>query len=92
MHNPPHPGEILKELWLDPQRLTISETADALGLSRKHISAIVNGRASVTTDIALRLEAAFGTSAESWLGHQMAYDLWHLKQGDRPDIRSLCAA
>lgn len=92
MHNPPHPGEVLKELWLDPERLTISETAKSLGLSRKHVSAIVNGRASVTADIALRLEAAFGKSAESWLGHQMTYDLWHLKQGDRPEIQPLCAA
>jgi addiction module HigA family antidote len=80
MHNPPHPGEILNELWLQPERITISRAAAALGVSRKHLSAIINGRASISPEMALRLEIALGGSAESWLGHQMAYDLWQAEQ------------
>lgn len=80
MHTPPHPGEILNELWLQPERITISRAAAALGVSRKHLSAIINGRASISPEMALRLEMALGGSAESWLGHQMAYDLWQAEQ------------
>lgn len=80
MHNPPHPGEILNELWLQPERITISRAAAALGVSRKHLSAIINGRASISPEMALRLEMALGGSAESWLGHQVAYDLWQAAQ------------
>lgn len=80
MHNPPHPGEILKELWLEPEQITISHAAEALGVSRKHLSALINGRANLTPEMAMRLELAFGVSAESWLGHQMAYDLWQVEQ------------
>lgn len=80
MHNPPHPGEILRDLWLTPENITISHAAQALDVSRKHLSAIINGRSSITPEMALRLELAFGVSAESWLGHQMAYDLWQAEQ------------
>jgi addiction module HigA family antidote len=79
MHNPPHPGELLRELWLTPLGLSISGTADKLKVSRKTLSEIVNGRASVSAEMAIRLELAFGKSAESWLGHQSAFDLWMLK-------------
>jgi antitoxin HigA-1 len=80
MHNPPHPGEILRELWLEPEQITVTHAAEALDVSRKHLSGILNGRAGVTPEMALRLELAFGVSAESWLGHQMAYDLWIAEQ------------
>lgn len=80
MHNPPHPGEILRELWLAPEQITVTHAAEALGVSRKHLSAILNCRSSITPEMALRLELAFGVSAESWLGHQMAYDLWIAEQ------------
>jgi len=80
MHNPPHPGEILRDLWLEPENITVSHAAQALGVSRKHLSAIINGRAAVTPEMALRLEMVFGVSAESWLSHQMAYDLWQVEQ------------
>jgi antitoxin HigA-1 len=80
MHNPPHPGEILREFWLEPEHITISYAAQSLDVSRKHLSAILNGRAGITPEMALRLELAFGVSAESWLGHQMAYDLWVAEQ------------
>ena len=79
MHNPPHPGELLLEMWLTPLGLTITQAAGGLGVSRKTLSSIVNGRASITPEMAIRLEEAFGKSAESWLSAQTAYDLWQLK-------------
>jgi len=79
MHNPPHPGEILSEMWLVPLGLTITAAAEGLGVSRKTLSAIVNGRAAISPEMAIRLEEAFGKSAESWLSHQIAYDLWQLE-------------
>ena len=79
MHNPPHPGEVLRELWLVPLGLSITAAAQRLNVSRKTLSEIVNGRAGITPEMALRLELAFGKSAQSWLGHQSAFDLWQLK-------------
>ena len=79
-HNPPHPGEILSGLWLEPLGLSVTEAAKALGVSRKTISKIVNGSGAVTPEMAMRLELAFGASAESWLSHQAAYDLWHIER------------
>jgi addiction module HigA family antidote len=82
MHNPPHPGELLRELWLEPLKLTITSVAERLNVSRKAISELVNEHTALSTDMAIRLELAFGKSAESWLAHQTAYDLWQ-KQGDK---------
>lgn len=79
MHTPPHPGEILKEMWLKPLKLSCTKAAESLNVSRKTLSEILNTKASVTSEMALRLELAFGKSAESWLGHQAAYDLWQLE-------------
>ncbi len=79
MHNPPHPGEILRELWLAPLGLSITAAAQQLRVSRKTLSEIVNGHASVTAEMAMRLEMAFGKSAQSWLGHQNAHDLWQMQ-------------
>ena len=76
MHNPPHPGEVLRQLCLDPLNLSVTEAAKGLGVSRKTLSAIVNGRAGVTPEMAVRLSIAFGTSSESWLNQQIQYDLW----------------
>lgn len=67
MHNPPHPGEVIKELCLEPLNMTVIEFAEALGISHKNLSAILNGKASITPEIAIRLGKAFGTSPESWL-------------------------
>ena len=80
MHNPPHPGEIIKGLWLDPMGVSITQAAQAMAVSRKTLSKIVNGRGRVTPEIAVRLSLALGSSAESWLGHQAAYDLWEIEQ------------
>ena len=80
MHNPPHPGEIIRSLCLEPLGLTITHAAKALGISRKTLSGILNGRAGVSPEMAIRLSIAFGTSAESWLNQQTQYDLWHAEQ------------
>jgi addiction module HigA family antidote len=80
MHNPPHPGEIIRKLCLEPLGLTVTEAAEALGVSRKTLSAILNGRAGVSPEMAVRLSKAFGTSSESWLNQQTQYDLWHAER------------
>lgn len=80
MYNPPHPGEIIKELCLEPLELTVTRAAEALGVSRKTLSAILNGRAGISPEMAIRLSIAFDTSAESWLNQQMQYDLWLARQ------------
>lgn len=77
-HNPPHPGEVISGLWLEPLGLSITDAAAALGVSRKTLSKIINGGGAVTPEMAVRLELAFGASAQSWLGHQAAYDLWQV--------------
>ncbi len=80
MYNPPHPGQILKTLCLEPLNLTVTDAAKALGVSRKTLSAILNGRAGISPEMAVRLSIAFGTSAESWLTQQTQFDLWHAEQ------------
>lgn len=75
MHNPPHPGEVLNELCMKPSRLTVTEVADALGVSRKTLSMILNGRSGISPEMAVRLSIAFDTTAESWLSQQIQFDL-----------------
>jgi len=86
MHNPPHPGEVLRELCLEPLGLSVSEAAKALDVSRKTLSAILNGRAGISPEMAVRLSIAFNTSAESWLNQQTQYDLW-LAEKRRKSLR-----
>lgn len=86
MHNPPHPGAVLREFCLEPLGLTVTDAAKALGVSRKTLSAILNGRAGISPEMAIRLSKALGTSAESWLNQQMQYDLWVAEQA-AGDIR-----
>jgi len=76
MHNPPHPGEVIRELCLEPLGLSITDAAKAIGISRKAFSELVNGRAGVSPEMAYRLSKAFDTTPESWLTMQMHYDLW----------------
>jgi len=93
MHNPPHPGEIIKELCLDPLGMTVTEAAEGLGLSRKTLSSIINGRAGISPEMAVRLSIAFETSAESWLSQQSQFDLWLAEQNrDSLRVRKLSAA
>lgn len=93
MHNPPHPGEIIKELCLEPLELTVTDAAEALGVSRKTLSAILNGKAGISPEMAVRLSIAFNTSAESWLNQQSQYELWHAEQNRKKlKVRKLVAA
>ena len=89
MHNPPHPGEVLQDTVLAEGRLTVSEFAKKLGVSRVALSRVVNGRAAISADMALRLAAALGGSAQSWLAMQAAYDLWHASKRRRPRVEPL---
>ncbi len=80
MHNPPHPGEVIRELCIAPLNLTVTDTAKGLGISRKTLSALLNGHFGISPDMAIRLSMAFGGSAESWLIQQVQFDLWQAKQ------------
>ena len=80
MYNPPHPGEVLRELCLKPLGLTVTQAARGLDVSRKTLSAILNSRAGISPEMAVRLSLAFGTSAESWMNQQTQYDLWHVER------------
>ncbi len=86
MHNPPHPGEIIRELCLEPLGLSVTAAAEALGVSRKTLSAILNGKAGISPEMAIRLSIAFNTSSESWLTQQSQYELWHAEQ-HRKDLK-----
>ena len=79
--NPPHPGEILKADYLDPLKLTITDAADGLGMARKNLSSIINGRTGISSETALRLAKAFDTTPELWLNLQVNYDLWKARRG-----------
>lgn len=86
MHNPPHPGEVLKELCLEPLGLSVTDAAEALGVTRKTLSAILNGNAGISPEMAIRLSIAFDTSAESWMNQQSQYELWQAEQ-HRKELR-----
>ncbi|MCB1677596.1 MAG: HigA family addiction module antidote protein [Halioglobus sp.] len=93
MHNPPHPGEVLRDLCLEPLELTITDAAAALGVSRKTLSAILNGRAGISPEMAIRLSIAFNTTPESWLNQQSQYDLWVARQeSPKMKVQKLYAA
>ena len=93
MHNPPHPGEVLRELCLRPLGLTVTQAAAGLGVSRKTLSAILNGRAGISPEMAIRLSLAFNTSSESWMNQQVQYDLWQAERNrGKLRVRRLVAA
>jgi addiction module HigA family antidote len=89
MHNPPHPGEALEDTVL--RDMTVTELAKRLEVSRVALSRVVNGRAAVSAELAIRLAAALGGSAESWLRMQVAYDLWQAQKRRRPKIQPIQA-
>ena len=80
MHNPPHPGEILRKLCLDPLGLSITKAAKALGVSRNTLSSLLSGQTGITPEMAVRLSIAFDTTPESWMNQQVQYDLWQVQQ------------
>jgi addiction module HigA family antidote len=92
MFNPPHPGEILKEDVLPELGLTVGEFAAHLGVSRPHLSKLLNQRAGITAEMDIRLSEALGQSPGLWLRMQAAYDLWQAGQKPRQPVRPLRAA
>ena len=86
MHNPPHPGGIVKAECLEPLGLTVTRAARGLGVTRQALSDLVNERAGVSIEMAIRLSRAFGSTPETWLGMQMAHDLWRAR-GRAEDIQ-----
>ena len=93
MHAPPHPGEVLRELCLEPLGISVTAAAKALGVARKTLSAILNGRSGLSPEMAIRVGKAFDTSPESWLNQQVQYDLWKAEQHTKTlVVRKLIAA
>ena len=80
MHKPEHPGFVLKEMYLQPLELSVTRAAESLGVTRKALSELVNGKSGISTSMALRLSKAFGTSPELWLNMQQHYDLWQARK------------
>jgi antitoxin HigA-1 len=87
MHNPPHPGEIIREFCIEPLNLSVTEAANALGVTRKTLSALLNGRSGISPEMALRLSKVFGRTPEGWLRLQLQFDLSKTEQS--VDIRRL---
>ena len=79
MFNPPHPGETVRELCLEPLGLTVTDAAKGFGVSRKTLSSLLNGRFGISPEMAIRLSKAFGGSPESWLIQHTQYDLWQVQ-------------
>lgn len=80
MHNPPHPGEVLRKLCLEPLGLSITKAAKALGVSRNTLASLLKGQTGISPEMAVRLSIAFETTAESWMNQQVQYDLWQARQ------------
>ena len=90
MYDPPHPGEVIRELCIEPLGLSITESANSLGVSMKTLSALLNGRFGISPEMAIRLSKAFGGSAESWLIQQAQYDLSQaMKKADEIKVKAL---
>ncbi len=89
MYNPSHPGEILREEVIDALGLSVTEAARRLGMSRVALSRVLNGKAGISPDLAIRLERAGVATARAWLQMQANYDLWQAMQYEQPPVRPL---
>lgn len=89
MFNPPHPGEVLKDGVFEGGGISVTDAARQLGVSRVQLSRLLNGRAGVSADMAIRLAMWLGGSPESWLRMQTDYDLWQSQQRGRPIVKRL---
>jgi addiction module HigA family antidote len=87
MYNPPHPGEFISEIYLEPNGLSGRELAESLGVAASTVSRILKGSGRVTPEMALRLSKSLGRSAESWLAMQDAHDLWQARK--QVDLRGI---
>ena len=93
MHNPPHPGEIIRDFCVESLNLTVTEAAESLGVTRKTLSTLLNGKSGISPEMALRLSKVFGRTPEGWLRLQLQYDLWKTQQNvDIKHLKRLAAA
>ena len=92
MKNPPHPGEIIRDLCIEPLGLTVTQAAGALGVTRKTLSLLLNGHAGISPEMAIRLSKAFGRSPEGWLALQSSYDLAQIRNTEKIDVKPLFEA
>jgi antitoxin HigA-1 len=89
MHSPPHPGELLRDEVIEPLGLSVSEAASRLAMSRVALSRVLNGKAAISPDLAVRLEQAGASTARAWLAMQANHDLWRARQHEQPPVRRL---
>jgi antitoxin HigA-1 len=90
MKNPPHPGRIVRQECIEPLHLTVTEAAKCLGVTRQALNNVVNEKAAISPEMAIRLSKAFGSSPEVWLGMQMEYDLAQIeKETNRIKVRRI---
>ena len=89
MSNPPHPGLVLREDVLPDLGLSVTDAAAQLGVSRVALSRIINGRAAISADMAIRFAQWLGGSAETWLRAQAQYDLWQAERGKRIKVKPI---
>ena len=87
MHNPPHPGEFIREVFIDPCGISVRKAAESLGVSPSTLTRLLNGESNVSPEMALRLSKSLGRSPESWLTMQDHYDLWHARK--KVDLRKV---
>jgi antitoxin HigA-1 len=80
MHDPPHPGECITQIYLEPNHISGRELAAKLGVAASTLNRLLKGNSNLSPEMALRLSKALGRSPESWLAMQYSYDLWHAKQ------------
>ena len=92
MHSPAHPGSVLRQSEMEPRKLSVSALAEAIQVSRKHLSQVVNGHARITPDLAVRLARAFRTSPDLWINMQAEYDRWEAERmAPHNEIKPLAA-
>ena len=90
MHNPPHPGEFIREVYITPFQISVRKVAESLGVSASTLNRLLNGENNVSPEMALRLSKTLGRSPESWLAMQDQYDLWYARQSvDLKQVRKL---
>ena len=89
IHNHPHPGEMLKEMVIQPLNLSVTEAASRLAMTRVALSRVLNGKAGISPDLAVRLEKAGVSTARFWVNLQANYDLWRAMQHEQPPVRAL---
>ena len=83
MKNPPHPGRSIRNACLEPLGLSVTDGAKLLGVTRQALNNVINGKSGISPEMAIRLTKAFGSTPETWLQMQLAYDLWQAKRSTK---------